>query len=129
MAKPALQVAGARQLRAAMKRAGVDVQDLKDAHRKIADDVAAEAAPHAPRRTGRLAGTVRASGTASAAIVRAGRSSVPYAGPIHWGWQARGITAQPWIYEAGQDRFDHSQDLILDALETIIRTVERTTTS
>ena len=29
----------------------------------------------------------------------AGRAAVPYAGPIHWGWKARNIRAQPWIAE------------------------------
>lgn len=128
MPKPAIEVVGAAQLRRALKRAGVDVQDLKDAHRKIAQDVVAEAAPHAPRRTGRLAGTVRAAGTASASIVRAGRASVPYAAPIHWGHKSRGIKAQPWIAEAAEHEFDHAQDVVLDALQAIIRTVERTTT-
>jgi hypothetical protein len=122
-------VDGARELRASLKRAGVGVQDLKDAHRKVADMVAAEAEPKAPRRSGRLAGTMRAAGTQSAAIVRVGRSSVPYAGPIHWGWEARGIKAQPWIAEAADREFEPAQQLYLQALEAIIATVEGTTTT
>ncbi len=126
--RPGVQVVGAAKLRRELKRAGLSVQDLKDAHRKIAEDVAKEAEPNAPRRTGRLAGTVRAAGTASASIVRVGRATVPYAGPIHWGHKSRGITAQPWISEAAESEFDHAQDVVLDALQAIIRTVEGTTT-
>lgn len=126
--RPAITVEGAAKLRRELKRAGLSVQDLKDAHRAIAEDVADTAAPNAPRRTGRLARTTRAAGTASAAIVRVGRASVPYAGPIHWGHESRGITAQPWIAEAAERRFDHAQDVVLDALQAIIRTVEGTTT-
>lgn len=128
MSRPALQVDGARQLRTALKRAGVDVQDLKDAHRQVAELVAQRSAPRAPRRTGRLAATVRPAGTQSAAIVRAGRASVPYAGPIHWGHPSRGITAQPWLAEAAERTQDTWETTYLQALEAIVRTVERTTT-
>jgi hypothetical protein len=30
----------------------------------------------------------------------AGRASVPYAGPIHWGWPARNISANPFLSNA-----------------------------
>jgi len=32
--------------------------------------------------------------------VQAGRASVPYAGPIHWGWPARNIEPQPFLTDA-----------------------------
>ena len=32
----------------------------------------------------------------------AGGASLPYAGPIHWGWPARRIEAQPFIADAAQ---------------------------
>lgn len=100
MARAIVQVRGARQLRASLKKAGRDLQDLKDAHAAVASMVARVAQQRAPKRTGRLASTVRGSGTTTAAIVRAGRKSVPYAGPIHWGWPARGIAAQPFMSNA-----------------------------
>lgn len=127
-ARPALEVQGAAQLRRALKRAGLDVQDLKDAHKQVADMVARRSAQAVPRRTGRLAASVRTAGTASAAIVRAGRASVPYAGVIHWGWPGHHITAQPWISEAAE-RSQHTwEGIYLQAVEQIIDTVERTTT-
>jgi hypothetical protein len=124
MPAPALQVDGARQLRASLRRAGLSVQDLKDAHKEAADVVKAEAAPRAPRRTGRLAASVRTSGTQSAAIIRAGRKAVPYAGPIHWGWEARNIAANPWLWEAAQRTESKWTRTYLDALEHIIDTIE-----
>lgn len=123
-AAPALRVDGARQLRASLKRAGISVQDLKDAHKAAADIVKAEAEPRAPRRTGRLAASVRASGTQSAAVVRAGRKAVPYAGPIHWGWPARNIAANPWIFEAAQRTESTWTRTYLAAVEQIIDTIE-----
>jgi hypothetical protein len=124
MPGPALQVEGARQLRASLKRAGLDVQDLKAAHRAVADMVARESRASAPHRTGRLAASVRGAGTQREAIVRAGRKTVPYAGPIHWGWPSRHIAAQPWLYETAQ-RTEHTwAGTYLDALEHIIDRIE-----
>ena len=97
-----MRVDGARQLRASMKNAGLDLRDLNEVNKQAAALVAGRAAPAAPRRTGALAGTVRASGTRTAAIVRAGRASVPYANVIEWGWEARNIAAQPFVKDAAQ---------------------------
>ena len=95
-----VRVEGARELRRTLKRAGVSVEDLKDANAAAGAIVVAAARPTAPRRSGRLAGTIRASRAAASATVRAGGASVPYAGVIHWGWPAHHITAQPWLSEA-----------------------------
>jgi hypothetical protein len=93
-----IEVVGARRLRATMKRAGIDLQELKTAHREAADIVVHNT--RAPAVSGRLAATVRPGATKTMAIVRAGYASVPYAGPIHWGWPRRNIRAQPFLSEA-----------------------------
>lgn len=93
-----VEVEGGRALRRELRRAGQDMSDLKAAHAEVGTFVATEASPETPRGlTGRLADTVRSSGTQSAAVVRAGKARVPYAGPIHWGWPARNIEPQPWL--------------------------------
>jgi hypothetical protein len=61
--------------------------------------VAANLAPH---RSGRLVGNIRAGATQKAAFVRAGGARVPYAGPVHWGWPKRNITANPFMTKAAQ---------------------------
>jgi hypothetical protein len=122
--RPAVEVEGLRQLRRSLKAAGLSLQDLKDAHAQVAQLVVRAAAPRAPRRTGRLVATDRAAGTQTAAIVRAGRASVPYAGPIHWGWPARHIPAQPWLYDAAVQSREEWTGLYLHALEDIIDKVE-----
>lgn len=121
---PALEVEGLRTLRRTLKAAGVSLSDLKDAHAQVANLVVRAASPAAPRRSGALAASTRGSGTQAAAIVRAGRSSVPYAGPVHWGWRVRHIAAQPWLYEAAVDSQDQWTGLYLSALEKIIDTIE-----
>lgn len=95
-----IEVRGGRRFRSTLRRAGVDLGQLRAAHLGAAQVVTAAASP--PRRSGRLAATVRAAGTTTAAIVRAGFASVPYAGPIHWGWPSRSIAAQPFLSEAAQ---------------------------
>jgi hypothetical protein len=119
-----LEVDGLRTLRRTLKQAGVSLADLKDAHNQVAQLVVRAAEPAAPRRTGALAASMRGSGTQAAAIVRAGRASVPYAGPIHWGWPSRHIPAQPWIYDAAQNSQDQWTGLYLAALEKIIDEIE-----
>lgn len=100
MARAVFEVRGARQLRATIKKANGDLTDLKAAHAAVAALVSKVAAARAPKRTGRLAASVRGSGTNTTAFIRAGFKSVPYAGPIHWGWPARHIKAQPFLSEA-----------------------------
>jgi len=119
-----VQVEGARQLRATLKKAGLDVQDLKDAHRKVAEQVAHDALPDTPRRSGDLARSLRPAGTQTAAIVRAGRKAVPYAAAIHWGSPRQHIKPQPWIYNAAQRTQNTWTGTYLAALETIIDAIE-----
>jgi hypothetical protein len=95
-----VRVEGARELRRTLKRAGVHLEDLKDANAAAGNIVAGAGRTSAPRRSGSLAGTIRASRAAASATVRAGGARVRYAGPIHWGWPNRNITAQPWLSEA-----------------------------
>ena len=110
MAQPAIRVGGMRKVRAQMREAGDDLSDLRNLHKRLADDVADTAKTKTPVRSGRLQRSVRGSGTKTAARVRAGNNrksgptSVPYAGPIHFGWGARGIRPQPFMYEALDDR-------------------------
>jgi hypothetical protein len=97
MAGEVAKVEGLDRLVRTLKRAALDVSDLKEAHANAGRIVVADAVPRAPHRSGKLAGSIRTTRQARRARVVAGRSSVPYAGPIHWGWQARGIRANPFI--------------------------------
>lgn len=100
MATPGVRVDGARKLRATLTRAGVAMEDMKAANAAVAAMVATGAAKRAPRRSGRLAGSVRGNRAKGRATVLSGRASVPYAGPIHWGWPARNIAANPFMSDA-----------------------------
>lgn len=122
--KDGIEVVGARELRSTLKRAGEDLGDLKAAHAAAAQLVTATSRPKAPRRTGTLSGSVRGSGTSTAAIIRAGGARVPYAGPIHFGWRAHNIEPQPFISEAAQSTepawtalYTRAVDRILDKVK------------
>ncbi len=103
MAAALVRVDGARQLRATLKAAGDDLSDLKDVNARTAAKVSAVAVPRVPRRTGMLAATVRPAGTKTAAIIRAGKASVPYAAVIEFGWPGHNIAPQPYVTSAAAD--------------------------
>lgn len=116
MPGPALEVHGLRELRRNLRQLGDDAADLKDANAETAQVVAAAAVARAPKRTGRLAQSVKGNRAVGRATVKAGAARVPYAGPIHWGWPARHITGQPFVVEAAED----TEPTWLPAYETAI---------
>lgn len=123
MADVTVRVVNGRQLRSELRRAAGNLDDLKDANARAAALVAREAGPAAPRRTGRLASTVRGNRAAGRATVTVGSAAVPYARPIHWGWPARGIEADPWVADTAVrtepvwlDYYQHDVQTILDRI-------------
>lgn len=100
--KAGIVVRGGREFRSTLKAAGSDLSSMKEAHGKVARIVENASKQAAPKRTRRMANTIRGAGTKTAAIIRAGFKSVPYPGPIHWGWPAHHIKAQPFMSDAAQ---------------------------
>lgn len=122
MPAPVVQVIGAAQLRRTLRAAGQDLTDLKRVHAEVGRIVVAAA--HAPTRTGALAASIRAGSAATSATVRAGGARVPYAGPIHWGWPARGIAAQPFLADAAQRTEPRWTEVYLAEVNRIIDQVQ-----
>lgn len=100
--RPLLEIEGQRELRRTLKAAGDDLSDLKAAHKEAAEIASDGSEPLAPRLSGKLAGSIRAGATKTQAVIRAGRKSVPYAGPIHWGWKARGIEPHAFLADGAK---------------------------
>ncbi|MFI6688910.1 hypothetical protein [Streptomyces sp. NPDC050485] len=98
MAATVYAIDGMRDVRRALRRVGGNelLNGLKGVTSRAATVVERAAATLAPRRSGRMARTLRSSGTRTMAIVRAGRASVRYAGPVHWGWPSRPNPARGW---------------------------------
>jgi HK97 gp10 family phage protein len=76
------EVRGADTLARTLKAAAADLQDMRGANVDAGRVLAASAQARAPRRTGRLAGSVRSSATPTGVEVTAG---APYAGYQNWG--------------------------------------------
>lgn len=118
MAK-AVRIDGLREVRSAIRGISDDLDRerargaLKELNADAAKIVAQRAIAIVPRRSGRLADTIRPSGTQKSARVRAGFKRVPYAGPIHFGWGARGIRPQPFLYDA----LDARRQQVIDVYE------------
>lgn len=99
-----VKVVGLRQLRNDIRKAAGPEQTkmLRQIHVEIARKIVQPAARReAPVRTGRLRNSIRGLATQTSASIKAGTNArVPYAGPIHWGWDARGIKPNMFIIRA-----------------------------
>lgn len=115
------RVEGLAQVVRALTEAGLEVEDLKDAFGSIAREGAQLAASAAPHASGRLAGDIRGNRAKSKAVVTAGRASVPYAGPINYGWPARGIVPAGFMQEADRQLQPRAVQLLENAVNETIR--------
>jgi hypothetical protein len=93
-------VKGLDRLLSTLRQAEADISDMVTAVDKTGALVAAEARRRAPVRSGRLAGSIFDSKERNLSAVG---SDVIYAPPIHWGWKARGISPNRFLYDAAQD--------------------------
>ena len=100
MANEGIKVAGLRQAIKSLEAVGVPRDEIKAANAAAGELVLAAARPLVPVRSGRLLGTLRTSKQLNKVTVSAGRASVPYANPIHWGWFKRNIQPQPFFVKA-----------------------------
>lgn len=103
MASGGVRVEGLSRVVRELKALGLDVEDLKDAFATIAVEATNAVLKHTPRKSGRLAGSVRGNRAQGKAVVRAGRASVPYAGPINYGWPERGIAPALFMQEGDKE--------------------------
>lgn len=106
---------------------GADLKDITKVNRAAAEDVAQHARQRAPVLTGRLKRTIRAGATQKRGTVAAGSRLVVYAGPIHFGWPARNIGPQPFIYDALDERREEVVAKYAERVGELVRRVGRET--
>lgn len=117
----AAQIEGLREVQKALRDISGDLaNEMKPTHKAAAEIVVDGAKRYAPVRTGRLADSIRAAATRTGGRVRVGSAAVPYAGPIHFGWPARRIKPQPFVYEALDPRRAEVANLYTERLLEII---------
>lgn len=125
--RPAIEVEGARELKRIIRKLNKQElrDEMKEANFNAASIIADEAADRAPKRTGRLANSIRANKAVAYGAVKAGSAArVPYAGPIHYGWPARGIRAQPFINEAIEARLGEARKGYEEAVRKLAKKLE-----
>lgn len=115
------KVEGLSKTLRALERAGAAAADMRDGMHRIGNIVVARAVPRAPRKSGRMAGTIRAGRGKTKAVVRMGGGSVPYAGVVHYGWPDRNIAPQPVLIDALQSSRDQIFTALNDELDKLLR--------
>lgn len=103
------------------RKLGFKVSDLGEVFGEIAQEVTADAKSMAPHRSGRLASDIRPSKAKTRATVAVGRASVPYAGPINYGWARRGIGPSMFMNRAADTKAQSSAAKIDHEIGRMIR--------
>lgn len=91
-------VVGDKMLAATLANAARQIADMAPTNRESAEVVRARAASNAPKRTGRLAGSVRASSSSGEAVIAA---TAPYSAFVEYGHQT--VPARPFMRNALRD--------------------------
>jgi hypothetical protein len=91
-----VEVHGLARLVSTMRRAGVDLADMKQANARAGEIVAVAGRQAVPRRTGALGATIRPANQARKAVVRAGGSGLRYARFAEFG--SKKIRAYHYLY-------------------------------
>lgn len=94
-----IELDGDRELRATLARAENDLEELDQSENGRLVEQRARAG--APKLSGALANSVRASDAAGGTVEIA--SDLIYAAPIHYGWPAHNISPNPFLAEALAD--------------------------
>lgn len=102
MATSGVYISGLRETTQALERAGVEVADLKEAMGAVAAEGAQVMRGFLPHRSGRLEASTRGNRAKGKAVVMVGGARVPYAGPIVYGWAARGIRSSNAVPKTDQ---------------------------
>lgn len=95
---PTIRVEGLRELTSTLRKLSKQFpKEIREINVRRAKEVAGRAKPRAPRLSGRLAASVRGLTTQRDARVAIGRASIPYAGPIYFGWPGHNIEPHPFV--------------------------------
>jgi len=121
----AIKIEGLSKLQRDLRKLSTDALDLNkteflETNKQVAEIIISETKKYVPVLSGALAAAVRNASTKKSAKVRAGSAAVPYAGPIHFGWPARSIRPNPFIYEAIDSRRDEVKDRYENLVEKLI---------
>jgi len=100
-----IKITGLSEVQRNLRKLSTDALDLNkteflETNKNVAEIIINESKKYVPVLTGALAAAIRNASTKKSAKVRAGNVGVQYAGPIHFGWPARSIKPNTFLYEA-----------------------------
>lgn len=114
-------VRGGDELARTMHAAALELDDLSAVNDRVGALVLARARPRVPVRSGRLVGSLRAVPDPGAVTMG---SSLVYAGPIHNGWPAHHIAANPFLSDATRASQSQLVGLYTAELEDVVAGVK-----
>jgi HK97 gp10 family phage protein len=117
-----LRVQGLTKLTRALKKAGVDVKDMKDANARVGDVVVRAADPLTPRDSGALAGSIRPARRQSGVVVRAGGGRIRYARYVEYG--TKKMRARSYLVRGMNQSQDRWLDVYAVELQKIMNEAE-----
>lgn len=116
-----VEVVGLERLKATMRGVASQLADMTSTNREVANLNRASSSSRAPRKSGRLAGSLRGVGTPDEANVE---SSLAYAGVIHYGWPGHNIRANPFAEKAVTDTEAQQVNVYERRLEALVLQVK-----
>jgi hypothetical protein len=114
------RVEGLSQVVRDLQAVGAEVEDLKGAFGEIADTGAQIAKRYTPSRSGKLRGATRGNRAKNKAVITQGRATVPYAGPINYGWPRRNIEPALQLQRTDRDMEPRALQLLEDQINEAI---------
>jgi HK97 gp10 family phage protein len=124
-----IKVTGLNEAVRALRAIGVPSAEIGKASQEAGELVAGRARTLVPVKTGALRATIKARKVARKVVVSAGNNrSVPYANPIHWGWnydrvnlQAKNIRPRPFFTNALRTTREQVYKTFFDSMEKLFR--------
>jgi len=123
--RDAIKIEGLSKVQRDLRKLSTDALDLNkteflETNKQVAEIVINETKKYVPILSGALAAAIRNASTKKSAKVRAGNAAVPYAGPIHFGWPARSIKPNTFLYEAIDARKDEVANRYAELVSDLI---------
>lgn len=117
------RVEGAAQLRRTLRKAGADMSEMRQVHKRIGGVILPSAragTPIGPEIKGHIKSTVRVLASQAATTIRAGNKNLVYGPRTHWGWMRRGQRPNTWITRAAQSTESRWTQVYFDGITKII---------
>jgi hypothetical protein len=112
------EVTGGDAVARRMRELGRSSSDMRKVFDELGREIVADARVMAPKRSGALAGSIRAKARRSGVTVASG---LPYSGPQEYGWRRRGIDPHRFMTTAA----DSKEQAAVDNLDAEVRRLIR----